>query len=65
MPFSKYDVDPARVEMMRTAFYRVCESLTERVALTVYNLAKEGETDLDRLCSRALMELDARSRSEW
>ena len=71
MPFSKYNVDPAHMEMMRTAFYRVCESLeltpgsdedmTELVALKIVELAKEGETDLDRLCSRALMELDPRS----
>ena len=70
MPFSKYDVDPAYVEMMRTAFYRVCESeltpgseedMTELVVLKIVELAKEGETDLDRLCSRALMELDPRS----
>jgi hypothetical protein len=74
MPFSKYDDDPAHVEVMRAAFYRVCESLkltpgsdedmTERVAMKIVALTKEGETDLDRLCSRALMELDARPRSK-
>lgn len=26
MPFSKYDVDPERMEAMRTAFYRVREA---------------------------------------
>ena len=71
MPFSKYDFDPAHVETMRAAFYHVCESLkltpgsdddmTELVAMKIVELAKEGETDLDRLCSRALMELDPRS----
>jgi hypothetical protein len=71
MLFSKYDGDPAHVEAMLTAFYRVCESLkltpgsdddmTELVAMKIVELAKEGETDLDRFCSRALMELDARS----
>jgi hypothetical protein len=54
MPFSKYEVDPAHVEMMRTAFYRVCESLgitpdanehmAELVAMKLVELAKEGET---------------------
>ena len=55
----------------RIACARVCESLNltpggdedmaELVAMKIVELAKEGETDPDRLCSRALMELDARS----
>jgi hypothetical protein len=54
---------------MHTAFYRVCEALqfsgarhdlmAELVALKIIELTKDGELDLDRLCSRALMELDA------
>jgi hypothetical protein len=70
MPFSKHVIDPARIEAMRTAFYRVCDALqltgrvedpiTEIVATKIVDLAKAGELDPDRLCSRVLLELGKR-----
>jgi hypothetical protein len=69
MPFTKYVVDPAHIEAMRTAFYRVCgvlqlervgDPITELVALKIVDLAKAGELDPDRLCSGVLLELATR-----
>ncbi len=67
MPFSKYDVDPAHIEVMRAAFHRVCEALqlscgpkdvmTDLVALKIVEHAKAGELEVDLLCSRVLQEL--------
>jgi hypothetical protein len=70
MPFSKYVVDPAHIEAMRSAFYRVCDALqlsggvedplTEIIVVKIIDLAKAGEHDPDGLCSRVLVELATR-----
>lgn len=71
MPFSKYDVPPAQIEAMRSAFHRVCDALqlncgvedpvTELVVLKIVELAKGGEDNPDRLCAAVLAELDTRA----
>jgi hypothetical protein len=68
MPFSKYVVDPAHMETMRSAFRKVCDALqlscdandpmTEMIVMKIVELARAGELDPDRLCSRALVELN-------
>jgi hypothetical protein len=70
MPFSKYVVDPAHIEAMRSAFYRICDvlqlsggvedPLTELIVVKIIDFAKAGELDPDRLCSRVLLELGKR-----
>jgi hypothetical protein len=67
MPFSKHIVDPAHIEIMRTAFQKVCaalqldckpgEPLTDLIVMKIIEHAKAGETDPDRLCSRVVLEL--------
>jgi hypothetical protein len=69
VPFSKYEVDPERIEAMRAAFHRVCDALqltgdrddpiTEVVAMKIYALANSGELDPERLCAAVLASLDA------
>jgi hypothetical protein len=71
MPFSKYVVDPAHIEAMRSAFRKVCDSLrlscdandpvTEMIVMKIVELTKAGELDPDRLCSQVLLELAGRS----
>jgi hypothetical protein len=72
MPFSKYIVDPARIEPMRTAFYRASKALqpdgadddgimTELIVLKIMELAAAGELDPDRLYSQVLLELGEHS----
>jgi hypothetical protein len=54
------------IEAMRLAFHRACEALqlqgtsdacTEIVGAKIIELAKSGEFDADRLCSRVLVDL--------
>ena len=73
MPFSKYDVDPAHIEVMRAAFHRVYEMLqlncgpqdimTDLVALRIVEHVKAGEFEVDLLCRRVLQELKGRPGS--
>jgi hypothetical protein len=73
MPFSKYVVDPAHTETMRSAFQKVRDALklqcdpddplTELVAMKIIELAKAGEVDPGRLCGRVLLELTRRPES--
>jgi len=72
MPFSKYDVDPAHIEAMRTAFKGVCEVLqlncgtddpvTDLVVMKIVATAKAGELDPDRLCNLVLAEVGTPSQ---
>ena len=58
-PNQGYDVDPAHIESMRTAFHIVCDSLqlgcdvsdpiTEIIVTKIIALAKAGEHNADRL----------------
>jgi hypothetical protein len=67
MPFSKYNIDPERIEAMRAAFYRVCDALllkgdvedpmTVIVVDKIVALAKAGEHDADRLVELVLNDL--------
>jgi hypothetical protein len=67
MPFSKYNVEPNLVEMMRATFHRVCDALqidgntesplAEAVVIKIMQLAKTDEVDPDRLCIDVLAEL--------
>jgi hypothetical protein len=56
-------------EASRLAFQKVCHVLTldnavtELVAMKIIELAKAGEIDPERLCSRALLELTERPES--
>jgi hypothetical protein len=71
MPFSKYVVDPAHMETMRSAFRRVCDALdlrcgpddpmTEIIVMKIIELARAGEVDPGRICSKVLLELAGRS----
>jgi hypothetical protein len=73
MPFSKHIVDPAHIEIMRTAFQKVCaalqldckpgEPLTDVIVAKIIEHAKAGETDADRLCSRVVSELGNQPKS--
>jgi AcrB/AcrD/AcrF family len=59
MPFSKYVVDPAHIETMRSAFRNVCDALqlncdasdpmTEIIVMKIVEPAKGGELDPGRL----------------
>jgi hypothetical protein len=54
MPFLQYDVDPAHIEAMRTAFHIVCDSLqlkcdggdpiTEIIVTKIIALARQAST---------------------
>jgi hypothetical protein len=67
MPFSKYNIDPERIEAMRAAFYRVCDALllkrdvedpmTGIVVDKIVALAKAGEHDANRLAEQVLNDL--------
>jgi hypothetical protein len=67
MPFSKYNIDPERIEAMRAAFCRVCDALllkggvedpmTVIVVDKIVALAKAGEHDADRLAELVLNDL--------
>ena len=69
MPFSKYDIDPEHIEVMRAAFHRVCDVLrldcgsedptTEIVVMKIVEFAKTGELDPERLCIDTLAALAA------
>ena len=60
-----YIVEPQRMEAMRIAFYKTCEALhltpadalTELVAAKIVQLGTAGESDPERLCSKALAAL--------
>jgi hypothetical protein len=64
MSFSKYHVEPAHIEAMRSAFQRVCEVLllncdkedpmTEVIVSKIVAAAKAGEHDTDRLAVQVL-----------
>jgi hypothetical protein len=70
MPFSKYVVDPAHVEAMRRAFYRICDALqlsggvedpmTELITMKIIDIAKTGELDSERICGRVLDDVGRR-----
>jgi hypothetical protein len=70
MPFEKYDIDPAHIETMRTAFRKVCGRLrmncavddpaTDLIVLKIVEIAKTGELDPDQLCDRVVRELGPR-----
>jgi hypothetical protein len=65
--FEDLSLDPHLVEMMRRAHDKACEILelgrsrdeeaTGLVLAKIIELATAGETDADRLCCRALMEV--------
>jgi hypothetical protein len=67
MPFSKQQIDPAHIEVMRSAFHKVCDALllkgdvddpvTEIVASKIVALAKAGEHDAERLAELVLNDL--------
>jgi hypothetical protein len=67
MPFSKYNLDPKRIETMRAAFNRVCDALllrcdrddpmTEVIVNKIVALAKDGEHDAHRLAELVLNDL--------
>jgi hypothetical protein len=67
MPFTKYVVDPAHIEAMRSAFHKVCavlqldgksgDDVTD--IIVIIERAKAGETDSDRLCSQVLLDMAA------
>jgi hypothetical protein len=68
MPFKKYVADPEHMELMRTAFQKVCDQLglsceaedpmTEIIVNKIVALSNEGERDSDELTRRVLAELD-------
>jgi hypothetical protein len=70
MPFSKYVVDPAHIEAMRSAFYKVCDVLqvgckpgdpaTDLIVVKIVEHAKAGELDPDQLCRQVLRDIAAR-----
>ena len=72
MPFSKHIVDPAHIEIMRTAFQKVCaalqldckpgEPLTDVIVAKIIERAKAGETDPEQLCGKVLLELSKTPR---
>jgi hypothetical protein len=69
MPFSSYKTaDSSLMEVMRAAFYRVCDvlqlscdredPLTEVIVTKIVELAKAGERDPETLCFTVLAELE-------
>jgi hypothetical protein len=73
MPFSDYAIDPARIEVVRAAFRKVCGALhlncgpgdptTELVVMRIVEFAKAGEIDPSVLCSRVLQDFETRPPS--
>jgi hypothetical protein len=73
MPFSKYVVDPTHIEVMRSAFQKVCdalnlkcdpdEPLVDLIVMKIIDLAKAGEVDSGRICGRVLDDLGRRPES--
>ena len=67
MPFSKHQIEPARIEAMRSAFQRVCDALllkgevddpiTEIIVTKIVALATAGEHDAHRLAELVLNDL--------
>jgi hypothetical protein len=67
MPFEKYVADPEHMEVMRTAFRKVCERvglsckvddpMTEIIVAKIVALSKKGARDSDELTGRVLAEL--------
>jgi hypothetical protein len=67
MPFSKYVVDPAHIDAMRSAFHKVCDVLqvdckpggpmTDIIVKKIIEHAKAGELDPDWLCSLVLLDI--------
>ena len=67
MSFSQYHVEPAHIEVMRSAFHRVCEVLllkcdkedpmTEVIVRKIVAAAKAGEYDTHRLAMQVLNDL--------
>jgi hypothetical protein len=67
MPFSKYYIEPERIEVMRAAFHKVCDALLlngdvddpmiEVVIDKIVALAKDGEHDAGRLAEQVLNDL--------
>jgi hypothetical protein len=62
----RYDNPVTHIEAMRSAFHVACEALelqgtsdafTEIVAAKIVELAKAGEVDPERLCSKVLSSL--------
>ncbi len=59
-PFSQYQVDPAHIEAMHSAFHRVCEALllkcdkeapmTEVIAGKILSPASTGLAAMQRVC---------------
>ena len=59
MPFRNYQIDPARLKTMRSAFQKVCDALllkgeiddpiTDIIASKIVTLAKSGQHDAERL----------------
>jgi hypothetical protein len=74
MPFSKHVVDPAHIEVMRSAFQKVCDALnfkcdpedplTDLIVTKIIEIAKAGEVDPGRICGRVLLELGREPGSE-
>ena len=70
MPFAKYNVGPAHIEAMRSAFQKVCDLLqlncnaddpaTDSIVMKIVQHAKAGELDPDRLCRRVLLDIATR-----
>jgi hypothetical protein len=69
MPFAKYVIDPAHIEAMRSAFYKVCgvlqldgkpgDARTDIIVNKIIDCVKAGETDSDRLCGQVLLDMAA------
>jgi hypothetical protein len=67
MAFSKHHIDPAHIEVMRSAFHKVCDALslkgdvddpmTEIIANKVVAIAKAGEHNASRLVELVLNDL--------
>jgi len=70
MPFSKYSkycIEPERIEVMRTAFHQVCDALllkgdvedpmTVVIVDKIFALGKAGEYDANRLAELVLDDL--------
>ncbi len=71
MPFSQHQVDPVHIEVMRSAFEKVCEALklrcdkddpmTDVIVGKIVALAKAGEHDADKLAAHVLTGFEGRT----